>query len=94
VVTTSFTASSDVRQEAGQPVRPQVDANVLVDRIDDEEASALARNQATFDAPSSPPAIRTRPSASSVAVWDARPEAIEPVSLNVPVAGSRSSARG
>ena len=39
-----------------------------------------------------PPAIRTRPSASSVAVLPARVVVIEPVGLNEPVAGSYSSA--
>jgi len=34
-----------------------------------------------------PPAIRTRPSASSVAVWFSRGALIEPVGLNLPVLG-------
>ena len=39
-----------------------------------------------------PPAIRTRPSLSRVAVWSSRVVASEPVGLNVPVFGSYSSA--
>src|ERR1035437_910853 len=36
--------------------------------------------------------MRTRPSASSVAVWPMRPAINEPVGLNLPVVGSYSSA--
>ena len=39
-----------------------------------------------------PPKMRTRPSGSSVAVWNPRASASEPVGLNVPLAGSQSSA--
>src|SRR6476660_10085492 len=39
-----------------------------------------------------PPAIRARPSANRVAVWNSRGVPIEPVGLKVPVAGSYSSA--
>ena len=39
-----------------------------------------------------PPAMRTRPPGSNVAVWLTRATVIEPVGLNVPVAGSYNSA--
>src|ERR1035437_1954718 len=39
-----------------------------------------------------PPAIKTRPSTSSVAVWPRRSDSIEPVVAQVPVLGSHSSA--
>ena len=42
--------------------------------------------------PAAPPAMRTRPSASCVALWPERGVAIEPVAVNVPVFGSYSSA--
>ena len=48
-------------------------------------SSALARTESFAVRP---PRISTRPSASSVAVWSQRPNFIEPVRLNVPVAGS------
>ena len=38
--------------------------------------------------PSLPPAMRTRPFGSSVAVWTARAAVIEPVGVKVPLAGS------
>ena len=39
-----------------------------------------------------PPAMRTNPSRSRVAVCESRARAIDPVGLNLPVAGSYSSA--
>ena len=41
---------------------------------------------------SAPPATRTRPSFSRVAVWPHRASVIDPVGLNLPVVGSYSSA--
>src|ERR1700675_1340254 len=43
-------------------------------------------------APVTPPVMSTRPSVNSVAVWFSRGSPIKPVGLNVPVAGSYSSA--
>jgi hypothetical protein len=42
----------------------------------------------TSDPMLEPPVIRTRSSASSVAVWKARGAVIDPVAENVPLAGS------
>src|SRR5205085_6127744 len=42
--------------------------------------------------PSTPPATRTRPSGSTVAVAPARPVVMSPVAVHVPVSGSYSSA--
>ena len=56
-------------------------------------SSAEARNgPGMFHFPGSPPANRTRPSESRVAVPKPRAVVIEPVAVNVPVCGSYRSA--
>src|ERR1035437_3513772 len=54
-------------------------------------SSAEARSGA-LSPTSPPPAIRTRPLDSNVAVWPTRPTCNEPVGLKVPLFGSYSSA--
>ena len=44
--------------------------------------------ETSVDEPLVPPAMRTRPSESSVAVGDRRPADIDPVALNLPLLGS------
>ena len=46
----------------------------------------------TSETPMPPPAMRTRPSFSSVAVWPYRGDRSRPVGMNLPIFGSYSSA--